>query len=382
MAQKDMQKNKKKGQKKELGKDELIDILVKTPEKFTENKFKRCEQLFKNKEFTLKDMRPILLRIFDTNNGPILNRSEANMGLLGVLNKRSRIKRNKLFWKKVKKAKFSKIILAEGDSWFEYPIFVKDIIDHLNSDKHGYAIYSQAYGGDWLSNILYEHEYIEELSLLKPDVFLISGGGNDLVGSYRLAHFVRDRKNVKTDPITKSSTFDDKIRFANTCFNVEFWGLLKLLELQYRLLFKSIEASQDNEKFKSLRIITQGYDYAIPSSKWGVGIVRPITNILIDNGRWLKTPLLLRGYQESEEQRSIVLGMIEHLNNMLIRVGQKCTNVYHIDSRGSVDPETGWYNELHPNSKEFSDIANTFVECIEAKSINKKRVYTTPPYQQ
>ena len=33
-------------------------------------------------------------------------------------------------------------------------------------------------------------EYVEELSLLHPDVFLISGGGNDLVGSKRLAAIV------------------------------------------------------------------------------------------------------------------------------------------------------------------------------------------------
>ncbi len=353
-------------------KDKLIERLVKTPEKITENEFKEFDELFDDKEFSFKDMRPILLRIFDMNSGTILNRSDASWGFLGKLNKRSRKKRNKLFWKKIQSGKFSKIILAEGDSWFEYPIFVKDIVDYLNKSKKEYAIFSQAYGGDWLSNILYEHEYIEKLSLLKPDVFLISGGGNDLVGDKRLAQLVHKRNNVNIDPNNKLQTIEEKMEFANKCFNVEFFGLLKLFELQYRLLFRSIEESQGSEKFKNLRIITQGYDFAIPSSKKGTNIFQFVTNISINNGKWLKTPLMLRGYHKSDEQRSIAVGMIVHLNEMLIRVGKKYKNVYHIDSRGSVSSETGWYNELHPNSQEFGKIARAFEECIENESKDRR----------
>src|SRR5690606_13444516 len=116
----------------------------------------------------------------------IINNSDADAGYIGKLNRKSQKKRDRKFWKKIKTGKVDKVILAEGDSWFEYPRFITDVIDHLNK-RNDYAIKSIAYGGDWLSNILLENEYIEELSLLKPDVFLISGGGNDIVGGYRLA---------------------------------------------------------------------------------------------------------------------------------------------------------------------------------------------------
>ena len=56
--------------------------------------------------------------------------------------------------------------------------------------ENNFAVWSLASGGDWLLNMLSARQYVEELSVLHPDVFLISGGGNDLVGSSRLAAVV------------------------------------------------------------------------------------------------------------------------------------------------------------------------------------------------
>ena len=70
---------------------------------------------------------------------------------------------------------------GEGDSWFNYPIILTDIIDRIGMDPD-LAVYSIASGGDWLLNMLHAREYVEELSVSHPDWFLISGGGNDLVG--------------------------------------------------------------------------------------------------------------------------------------------------------------------------------------------------------
>jgi hypothetical protein len=355
------------GENQMTKKEQLIDELIKFPKKFTDEKL---NELFKLDEFTYKDLRPIFLRIFDLNSGAILNKSDADKGLLGMLNKRSRVKREKIFWKKINKGIYSKIILAEGDSWFEYPVFIREIIDYLNKSKKKYAIYSLAYGGDWIANVLYEQEYIEKLSLLKPDVFLVSGGGNDIVGDYRLAQLLHRRKDISIPADNKLDTLEEKREFADICFNNDFFALLRLFKLQYKLLFKSIE--QNTKKFKDLRIITQGYDYAIPSSKKGFGILRPLSNCLIGNGKWLKTPLVLNGYNNSKEQISIITGMIHNFNEMLIEVGSDYKNVYHIDIRDFVDPQKGWYNELHPKSKEFKKIAKVFEKCIETENPSKK----------
>ena len=352
-------------------KQDLIDKLIKNPKGFTDIEL---DKLLNDNTFSAKDLRPILLRLFDKNDDSIRNDSGADKGKMGKWNRKSYKKRQKLFWKKINKGNVSKIILAEGDSWFEYPKFITDIIDHLNKRKE-YAINSLAYGGDWISNILYEQQYIEKLSLIKPDIFLISGGGNDLVGGYRLAQLLNKRQDVNIPINLDLNNPADKLKFSELCFNNEYFTLIQLFKLQYKLLFKSIE--QETDKFSNLKIITQGYDYAIPNSKIGFGlnilrIARPVTNWFIGNGKWLKTPLLLRGYENSKEQKAIVYGMIHYFNEMMIEVGSSYSNVYHIDSRGSVNENKGWYNELHPHSYEFKKIAKVYKKCIESSDSTKK----------
>ncbi len=249
-------------------------------------------------------------------------------------------------------------------------MFVKEIIDHLNKSKNQYAINCLASGGDWIANILYEQEYIEKLSLIKPDVFLISGGGNDIVGDYRLAQLVQKRSAVGGPENPPVDTFKDRSAFGAKCLNKEFFALLNLFKMQYKLLFQSIK--QKTNKFENLRVITQGYDYAVPSSKKGWGIVRPLLNHMNGNGKWLKTPLLLNGYKSQNERVSIVTAMIHFFNEMLIDVGKEYDNVFHIDCRGFVDPENGWFDELHPKSRVFKKIARVFTKCIEADNPDKK----------
>lgn len=83
------------------------------------------------------------------------------------------------------------------------PFFLKDISDHLEEDPN-IAIYTLAHGGDWVanmvSNLQYEYDYVK----LKPDVFIISGGGNDMVGDYRLSNFLLLQPLSEDDPLLKS----------------------------------------------------------------------------------------------------------------------------------------------------------------------------------
>ena len=47
-------------------------------------------------------------------------------------------------------------IVAEGDSWFAYPL-VLDVIDHLR--RMGYCIYKHSEPGDTLENMVFGSEY-------------------------------------------------------------------------------------------------------------------------------------------------------------------------------------------------------------------------------
>lgn len=351
-------------------KKELIEKLISKPYEFSENDLNQLLE-----RVSKKDLKDILLRLFDKNQE--LNNSDADKSFLGKLNKKSQEKRAKEFWKRIKKRNISKVILAEGDSWFEYPKFISEIIDHLNKNKN-YAIYSHAYGGDWISNILYESQYIENLSLLKPDVFLISGGGNDLVGGRRLALLLNKRSEIIVPEGIDLSSHEGKLEFSKIALNNEFFSLIKLFKLQYKLLFKQISLNSKNpKKFKNLKIITQGYDYAIPTSKRGFGLnpfklLKPLTNWFMNNGQWLNEPILLRQYRERLEKEAIVYGMIDFFNEILVELSIEFDNVYHIDSRNSVNKKKGWYNELHPTSKEFKKISSIYKRCIESDDKSKK----------
>ena len=155
-------------------------------------------------------------------------------------------------------------------------------------------------------------------------MFLISGGGNDILGDYRLAQLVTQRANITSHTINLD-THEGKIEFSELALNKEFASLMHLLKIQYILLFESIaiKTGDTNNKFKNLKIITQGYDYAIPSANLGFGFFRAITNKIMGNGKWLKTPLIMRGYNSQKERVAIIHGMMEEFNKMLIEVGEK-----------------------------------------------------------
>jgi hypothetical protein len=340
----------------------------------------------------LLEFRSLIKRVFDINESTTTNSSSASTGVLGVLNFLGRRKKNKRVKKRLDKPGFREgknLIIAEGDSWFEYPLFKKDIIDWLIEDK-SLIVYSLAYGGDWITNIIYEDEYISELSIYQPEVFLISGGGNDLVGDGRLGHLV-NKPSIVDFEITASDLQErdyiisqgfgnseisseeraDMIIRGKKFLNQDFYGLLKTFEIMYRLFFKNLDVSG---KFDGMKVITQGYDFAIPSNESSF-LKNPMGRIS-GNGKWLFYPLVRKNITNSYDQMSIVSAMIYYFNEMLIRVGNKVNEqnrqknkritIFHIDNRGLCKKED-WSDELHPKSYINKIIAERYRECVELR---------------
>ncbi len=385
------------------------------------NKLKKeASSLFKN-IFTIADRNPeifkeIAQRIFDKKEIP--NKSDADQGLLGKYNEKDRAYRNGLFFEKIKSgfrdSPKKKVILAEGDSWFQFPrIFlgldaVKDIIDHLIEDKN-YAINSLAYGGDWLSNILSLGEYVEELTLLSPDVFLISGGGNDMVGSSRLATMVKNpffqnkeeiadeieknrflkelfelrKKQASQDNFIKDRKIfvEEKYQKGLVYIQDEFFQFINIVMVQYYLFMYNILKSG---KYDNMKIITQGYDFAVPrkDKEPKKNIYNKAINKANQNGKWLDIPLKMKGIIDDETQEAIVYVMIYEFNEMLIQLAnfKHFKNVYHIDNRGIAKYEDGdWFDELHLQSRVFKKVAALYKQCIDKpySEENKHKVYTT-----
>ena len=92
------------------------------------------------------------------------------------------------------------VLVSEGDSWFQFPLLVREIIDQLEDE---YLIWSVGAAGDTAENIVYGRaEYLKALNKQKDDVrgFLFSAAGNDIIGE---------------DPETQSAVLFDLIRDFN-----------------------------------------------------------------------------------------------------------------------------------------------------------------------
>jgi hypothetical protein len=356
-----------------MTKEELINTLLHNPLAFD----RRLMDDLVSKELCFKDLRECIRRIYDLSESQLEETSNANKGIMGWLNRKSTLKRIKRFANKIKRLKQDKsyrIIYAEGDSWFQFPLFIKDIIDWLN-DNRQYVIYSDAYGGDWITNIIYESQYVSALSVLRPGYFLISGGGNDMVGNNRLSIMVQknygkpkytDIAQIADDNLSERQK--ERIIEAQPHITKEFYAFLLTIKAQYILLFNSIY--HPDSPHKDIISITQGYDYAIPSYSRQFSFRYPlkfIVNRFVDSGCWLIRPLKIKGIFEENLQKSIVLTFIYEFNKIFIELATQYgfDNVYHVDCRGLASSIDDWYDELHYKRHVYKIAARGYSHIIE-----------------
>ncbi|HVS95776.1 MAG TPA: hypothetical protein VHE54_04795 [Puia sp.] len=339
------------------------------------------------------DLAHIIRKIYDLNEKTILGLA-ALSAAMRLFDNRKNDRRNRRFIRKIRHGfrdgsnKERKVVLAEGDSWFNYPVILTDVVDALGMDSN-IAVYSIAKGGDWLLNMLTGRQYVEELSVLVPDIFLISGGGNDIVGSSRLGAIVQ-KAAADPNPEYEASEFCrflmtrartdlyafDKAKFERGIrfLAKDFFSLLMFFHLQYFFMMNGIlnGGQTGKTKFPGIRILTQGYDFPIPSLNKGFGPnpfkwYVPFVRLFLGHGSWLKIPLEKRGIYDPEDQKSILYAMIYLFNEMMINVGgsfnAETRRVFHIDSRNSVGDD-GWTDELHALPKHFLDTGKVFAFCI------------------
>ena len=340
--------------------------------------------------------RKLLKRIFDANEPSVINGSGAHLGALGKANRRNHNKRERKFRKRIRSKGFDRndkcIIMAEGDSWFNFPPArilgnaVKDIIDYL-CIRPEYAVYSLASGGDWLSNMVKTADYIDMLDRINPDVFLFSGGGNDMVGDYRLAKMISRDDNPRSEALEQIIQSLKKVRLKPLppkdmdlelyerglpFLTIEFFNFINVTMSQYFLLLSEIYSL---EKFQNLKFITHGYDFPIPSSKKrGFPISRQrALNLFLDTGKWMHDVMQIKRIYDPKDQQAIMYAMIYEFNEMLIQLAnyKHFKNLYHIDCRGTALSIRDWFDELHLKSGKFRMVANTFNECIKGDSTQK-----------
>jgi hypothetical protein len=236
-------------------------------------------------------------------------------------------------------------ILAEGDSWFDYPVpfFGGAIIRRLEK-KVGVPILNLAKAGDEVRYML----GVEERQLLTEhltkgcpaggpwDVLLFSGGGNDIVDN-PMALWIRD-----FDPLLTPEQQIHQPRFEAALALVRA-GYEDLLSLRDRLS-------------PGTHLVLQGYDFAIPDG-------RGICHL----GPWLKPTFDLRGFPSKAAAFATVKAMLRRFAEILTDV-TRTPGVTFINGQGTLpEKKSSWHNELHPSQDGFDLFAKVFYRTLNTR---------------
>ena len=239
-----------------------------------------------------------------------------------------RMRRTALFNTRIAEGYKGPIIVSEGDSWFQYPIILDDVIDQLIAK--GYAIRSLDAGGDTLDNMIRSGEYLDGLRQTGASVFLFSAGGNDVLGGGNIASVLRD--------------YDPALTAAQHILPA-FQGLLDGAIAGYDKILRNVEALPGD-----ILTLCHGYDKPLPNK-----------------GKWIGLPMETRGIKNRDVQREIAGVMIDRFNAALAKLIGGFANARYLDMRGVVGPKPNrWYDELHPTNQAYRSVADRFDAAIRA----------------
>jgi lysophospholipase L1-like esterase len=238
------------------------------------------------------------------------------------------------------------LIVAEGDSWFDYPL--NDVLTMLE-DEHGFDVEAVAHKGDTVEDIAYGAGQFDDFARLiekllrqgrVPDAILLSGGGNDIAGDefvILINHVLSGLPAVNADIVR--GVVDIRLRNAYTFL------ISGLTEIAMQYLDRSIP------------ILLHGYDYAVPDGRGFLG------GWAFLPGPWLQPGLFQKGYQNLSTNKAIVRTLIDAFNVMLQQVSRmpQFGHVKYVDLRGTLSQgagyKTDWANELHPTKGGFRAVA-------------------------
>jgi hypothetical protein len=227
-------------------------------------------------------------------------------------------KRRKKFNDKLDAGYEGPIVVAEGDSWFLYPVELIDVIGHLD-DR--FAILEEALPGDTTTRMLdFIGQLKQQIAYYKPDAFLFSGGGNDLLGDGKLV------KLLEPGDLPRPTDYiGPRMRAEMT----RIMGNYATILMEVRTIIAD------------LPVIIHGYDYAIPQP----------------GGTWFGKPMDQLGIPADAGKRAmIVRAMMDDFHARLTDFARAYSHVTYVDLRGTV-PGTEWFDELHPTTKAFGYVA-------------------------
>jgi hypothetical protein len=243
-------------------------------------------------------------------------------------------------------------LVAEGDSWFDYPM--TDVLGCLE-DEHGFDVDSVAHKGDRIEEMAYSGGQLEDFTrtierLLRreiiPKAVLLSGGGNDIAGDdfAVLLNHAKSARPGLNDAVVKG-IIDERIR---DCYVAILSAVTEICRARLG---------------NPLRIIVHGYGYAVPDGRGFLG------GWWILPGPWLKPGFDLKDYGKKARQ-PVVDALIDRFNSMLKGVSSLpgFGHVMYLDLRSELPSGSNyrdwWTNELHPTERGFKSVARRFANAV------------------
>lgn len=245
------------------------------------------------------------------------------------------------------------VLVSEGDSWFQFPLFIDEVVDQLGGK---YLIWSVDAAGDTAENMVFgKPEYMKALREQKPRVkaFLFSAAGNDIIGE---------------DPETQVPVLLELLKDFNGNANdvaghVNMGLFSERLDFLRKAYTKVVTDIRAEPGFGKLPVIIHGYDYAFPYPE-GKNDKRDPEWAKKDE--WLGIPFRKRKIKNPALRRNIVKFMIDALYDMLGEVAGDSakTRVWLVNCRGAMPNLTDWADEIHGTSKGFAKVAKEFGKVL------------------
>ena len=235
-------------------------------------------------------------------------------------------------------------ILAEGDSWFEYPNFLGAGVIFQLEQKMNALFLNLATAGDEARYMLGVDERKVLSDQLKSaldkgrpfDALLFSGGGNDIVG---------------TPLVLWLKTFVNGMTAKDVIDAPRFGAALGLVRAAFEDLFLIRDQNSPNTK-----IFLNAYDLAIPDGRGVCGF-----------GPWLQPSLRARGVPQPL-RREVVKELMTQFGAMLTVLADPARKVFLVPTQGTfAGHDELWANELHPTVFGFRAIADKFRASLKAE---------------
>jgi N-acetylmuramoyl-L-alanine amidase len=273
-------------------------------------------------------------------------------------NQVARWRRNQSFDRALASGDTRPVLVAEGDSWFQFPIVIHETIDHL---RKPYLVRCASAAGDTAKNMVYGpvghegKEYMVELERHRHRVraFLFSAAGNDIIGEdLEAGDGTPVLIKLLTNPGTGSTQPRDYIN------QTEVEARLQFLEDAYKTVISEIRAVP---QFAALPVLIHGYDVPYP---WPWGERDPRNPRWAKKDQWLGSAFRTAGI-DGPIRRDILTELIEALYAMLNRVAQSDRHVHVVDCRGTLPHVSDWADEIHGTSDGFAFVAARFQTTLD-----------------